>query len=362
MTTATAEHLAQLQFAHARRQRIVFAALSVLLAATLVVSLSVGASGIPVSHVLDALLSKVGLGGGLSSAGEQAILWRIRMPRAIFAVVSGAGLAMAGVLVQAVFRNPLAAPDVIGTTGGAACGAALALTLLPSTAPMIFQIFGVPAAAFVGGVLATFLVLKASEVGGRPSAVMMLLIGIAINAFTGALVGLLTAISTDTNLRSITSWLLGSIAGSNWVHVGLVSITTAVGGWLLLRKTRALDALSIGETEAWASGIDVNYEKRSAVALAALLSATVVAFAGMIGFIALVIPHLMRLVLGASHKGLIPASALAGATLFLTSDTLARVLIAPRELPVGVITAFLGAPVFMFLLYHGARRRASWLS
>lgn len=362
MTTSTADQLAQLQYAHARRQRLVFAGLSILLLIALLISLSVGASGIPIPNVIDALLAKIGLGGDLASSGQQAVLWKIRMPRAIFAVVSGAGLAMAGVLVQAVFRNPLAAPDVIGTTGGAACGAALALTLLPSTAPMLVRVFGVPAAAFVGGVLATFLVLKASEVGGRPSAVMMLLIGIAINAFTGALVGLLTAISTDTALRSITSWMLGSIAGSDWAQVGFVTATTLIGGWMLVRKTRALDALSVGETEAWASGIDVTHEKRSAVALAALLSATVVAFAGMIGFIALVIPHLIRLILGASHKGLIPASALAGATLFLTSDTVARIVIAPRELPVGVITAFLGAPVFMFLLYHGARRRASWLS
>lgn len=362
MSTATAEHLAQLQVAHARRQRLVMVALFAILLLALLVSLSVGASGIPVSHVLDALLSKVGLGRGLASSGETAVLWNIRMPRAVFAVVSGAGLAMAGVLVQAVFRNPLAAPDVIGTTGGAAMGAALALTFIPAAAPLMLRVFGVPFAAFLGGVLATFLVLKASEVGGRPSAVMMLLIGIAINAFTGALVGLLTAISTDTNLRSITSWLLGSIAGSDWVQVTVVTITTSIGGWMLVRKTRVLDALSMGETEAWASGIDVAHEKRAAVTLAALLSATVVAFAGMIGFIALVIPHLIRLILGASHKGLIPASALAGATLFLLSDTIARNLIAPRELPVGVITAFIGAPVFMFLLYYGARRRASWLS
>ncbi len=340
----------------------VLVGLSVCTLTVFVFSLAVGASGIPVSHVLDALGTRIGFPASLSTPAEQSILWNIRLPRAAFATVSGAGLAMAGVLVQAVFRNPLAAPDVIGTAGGAACGATLALTMIPATAPMWIGVFGVPLSAFVGGMLATFLVLYASEINGRSSSVMMLLVGIAINAFTGAFVGLLTALSTDTNLRSITAWMLGSIAGASWTQVGLVAFSTCIGGILLTRKTRTLDALALGETEAWAAGIHVTQEKRLAVILAALLSGVVVAFAGMIGFIALVIPHLIRLILGASHRGLIPASALAGATLFLLSDTCARILIAPRELPVGVITAFVGAPVFLFLLYHGARRQASWLS
>lgn len=362
MNPSTGEQLASMQFALVKKRRAVLGALLLLLLLTIVGSLSVGASGIPVSHVADAFLAKIGLGRGIATPGDVAVLWSIRIPRAMFAVVSGAGLAMSGVLVQAVFRNPLAAPDVIGTTGGAACGAAFALAFIPVTAPSIIAIFGVPIAAFVAGGLATMLVLRASEIDGRPSAVMMLLVGIAINAFTSAFVGLLTATSTDTRLRSITSWMLGSIAGSDWLQVLIVTLTTVLGGIILLRKARTLDALSVGETEAWASGIDVAHEKRAAVALAALLSATVVAFAGMIGFIALVVPHLIRVALGATHKNLIPASALAGATLFLLSDTLARNLIAPKELPVGVITAFIGAPIFVFLLYQGARRRASWLS
>src|SRR5690554_1569353 len=217
MTVATGEQLASLQLAHIKKRRFVLALLFVILLIALLLSLSIGASGIPLAHVVDALLTKVGLGSGVATTGETAVLWSIRIPRAVFAVVSGAGLALAGVLVQAVFRNPLAAPDVIGTTGGAACGAALALTFIPIGAPAIIAGFGVPFAAFVAGGLATLMVLRASEVDGRPSAVMMLLVGIAINAFTGALVGLLTATSTDTRLRSITSWLLGSIAGADWV-------------------------------------------------------------------------------------------------------------------------------------------------
>lgn len=362
MTAATGEQLASLQLAHTKKRRFVMAILSVTLLAALLVSLSVGASGIPLASVIDALLMKVGLGRGVATLGEYAVLWSIRMPRALFAVVAGAGLAMSGVLVQAVFRNPLAAPDVIGTTGGAACGAALALSFIPIGAPAMIATFGVPIAAFVMGALATFLVLRASEMDGRPSVVMMLLVGIAINAFAGAMVGLLTATSTDTRLRSITSWMLGSIAGADWVQVACVAVTTVIGGLILLRKARTLDSLSVGETEAWASGIDVAFEKRAAVGLAALLSATVVAFAGMIGFVALVVPHLIRLVLSASHRDLVPASAFAGATLFLISDTIARNIVAPKELPVGVITAFIGAPIFIFLLYQGARRRASWLS
>lgn len=362
MNVATGEHLATLQLASARKRRLVLALLFMLLVVALLLSLSLGASGIPLPHIIDAFFSKFGLGQGIASMGESAIFWNIRFPRAMFAVVSGAGLAMSGVLVQAVFRNPLAAPDVIGTTGGAACGAALALTFVPVTAAPFFAAFSVPAAAFVAGGLATMLVLRASEIDGRPSAVMMLLVGIAINAFTGALVGLLTATSTDTRLRSITSWMLGSIAGADWTQVLIVTATTVIGGLILWRKARTLDALSVGETEAWASGIDVSFEKRAAVALAALLSATVVAFAGMIGFVALVVPHLIRVAMGATHRNLVPASALAGATLFLISDTIARNVVAPKELPVGVITAFIGAPIFVFLLYQGARRRASWLS
>lgn len=362
MTTATGEQLATIERAHARKRSFVLLALALLLLFVFLVSLSIGASGVPVAHVIDALLSKVGLGRGLATPGQSAVLWNIRMPRAVFAVVSGAGLALAGVLVQSVFRNPLAAPDVIGTTGGAACGAALALSFIPATASPLIALFGVPIAAFIAGGLATLLVLRAAEIDGRPSAVLMLLVGIAINAFTFALVGLLTATSNDTRLRSITSWMLGSIAGADWIQVLCVTIATLLGGLILLRKARTLDALAVGETEAWASGIDVAHEKRAAVGLAALLSATVVAFAGMIGFVSLVVPHVVRLALSASHRDLVPASALAGATLFLISDTVARNIIAPKELPVGVITAFIGAPIFVFLLYQGARRRAPWLS
>ena len=362
MTTSTGEAILRLRAAHNRRRALAIGALSALLFVALITSMAIGASGIPWLHVLDALLSKVGLSLGLATPGETAIIWTIRMPRAIFAIIAGAALALSGVLVQSVFRNPLAAPDVIGTTGGAAVGAALALTVIPLTAGPIIAVFGVPLFAFVGATVATFIVLRASEIDGRPSAVLMLLVGIAINSFTGAFVGLVTALSNDTRMRSITSWMLGSVAGTSWVQVLIVGATTALGGYLIFRKVRTLDAIAAGEVEAWAAGIDVAHEKRVTVALAALLCGTIVAISGMIGFISLVVPHLMRLVLGASHRDLIPASVLGGATLFLISDTTARIIIAPKELPVGVITAFIGAPIFVWLLYQGARRRAAWLS
>lgn len=362
MTSATSEAIVRLEAAHNRRRGLVLGSLGALLFVSIVTSMSIGASGIPWLHVVDALLSKIGISLGFATPGDVSVIWAIRMPRAVFAVISGASLALSGVLVQSVFRNPLAAPDVIGTTGGAAVGAALALTIIPVTAGPLLAVFGVPALAFVCAALATFLVLRASEIDGRPSAVLMLLVGIAINSFTGAFVGLVTALSSDTRMRSITSWMLGSVAGSNWTQVAIIAITTAIGAFVIFRKMRTLDAIAAGEVEAWAAGIDVAKEKRVTVALAALLCGTIVSISGMIGFISLVVPHLMRLVLGASHRDIIPASLLGGATLFLISDTVARIIIAPKELPVGVITAFIGAPIFVWLLYQGARKRAAWLS
>ena len=359
---STAGKLQALQDAHRRRRALVLGAITAALCVALIVSLSIGSSGVPWLHVVDAMLAKVGSGFGNATPGEIAVIWNIRMPRAVFAIIAGGALALSGVLVQSVFRNPLAAPDVIGTTGGAAVGAALALSTIPLTAGPILAIFGVPVAAFIGAAAATFFVLRAAEVDGRPSAVLMLLVGIAINSFTGAFVGLLTALSNDTRLRSITTWMLGSVAGTNWVQVAIAAVTTAAGAALILRKTRTLDAIAAGEIEAWAAGVDVAKEKRATVALAALLCGTIVSFSGMIGFVALVVPHLMRGILGASHRDLVPASVLGGATLFLISDTVARVIIAPKELPVGVITAFIGAPIFIWLLYQGARKRAAWLS
>lgn len=362
MTTATSEALAELKSTHARHRLVILTGLAVALVIALITSLSLGASGVPWLHVVDAMASKIGAGFGLATPGEVAVIWNIRLPRAIFAIIAGAALALSGVLVQSVFRNPLAAPDVIGTTGGAAVGAAFALTAIPTTAGAFAAVFGVPIAAFIGGTVATLIVLRASEIEGRPSAVLMLLVGIAINSFTGAFVGLLTALSTDTRMRSITSWMLGSVAGTNWVQVAIVGGTTVLGGIIVLRRLRTFDAIAAGEVEAWAAGIDVAREKRITVVLAALLCGTVVSFSGMIGFVALVVPHLMRGIIGASHRDLVPASILGGATLFLVSDTIARIVIAPKELPISVITAFIGAPIFIWLLYQGARKQAPWLS
>jgi len=333
--------------------RFLFFILGLLLLVAIWLSLALGPMSLALGDSLAAALRLVGV--PIEPAGlEQAelILAQIRLPRTLLGCAVGAVLALCGVAMQGLFRNPLADPGLVGVSSGAALGAAAAIvgsTFVPAL-PQVWQPYVLSMFAFLGGLAVTLLVYRLGRRDGQTRVATMLLAGIALTALAGAIVGLFTYLADDTTLRSLTFWNLGSLNGASYAGLWpLLLITLAVGGWLPRRAT-ALNALLLGESEARHLGFDVERIKRELVVCTALGVGAAVAAAGLIGFVGLVVPHLMRLLVGPDHRLLLPASALAGATLLLLADVAARLVIAPAELPIGIVTALLGAPFFLFLL------------
>lgn len=306
--------------------------------------------------------SSVGLGALLS--GEpldptaRTILWQLRLPRLLLGVGVGAGLAVCGAVMQGLFRNPLADPSLIGVSSGAALGAALgilAAARIPGL-PQGLQAGLLPVGACLGGLFAVVTVHRLATRGGRTVVITLLLSGLAIEALSRSGTGLVTFLADDRELRDLSFWLLGSLGGATWPRLMWVAPIAALGFWLVRGLAPALDALLLGEAEAGHVGVDVEKVKRRAVALTTLLVGSAVALAGVIGFVGLVVPHVVRLALGPSHRRLLPASALVGATLVTGADVLARTAAAPAEIPIGVVTAVLGAPFFLHLLRRTGQR------
>ncbi|MER3443971.1 MAG: heme ABC transporter permease [Meiothermus sp.] len=285
-----------------------------------------------------------------------AVLMSVRFPRVLLAVVVGALLALSGAVMQGLFRNPLADPGLIGVSAGAALGAAVFIVALPGAGAL--EVYALPLMAFVGGLLATLLVWALATSGGRVQVLTLLLAGIALNALAGALIGLLVSRATDEQLRSLTFWTLGGYGGATWSLLAAIAPTALLSLWGLLRLARGLNALVLGESEAFHLGVSLEAFKRKAVALAALAVGTAVAAAGSVGFIGLVAPHLFRLLAGPDHRYLLPGSVLLGAGLSVLADLFARTVAAPAELPVGVVTSLLGAPFFIALLLRFKREVA----
>lgn len=339
--------------------RPLFIALGVLLALALWLSLALGPVSLPLGDTLRAALRLAGV--PLAPEGlEQAelILGQIRLPRTLLGLAVGAVLALSGVAMQGLFRNPLADPGLVGVSSGAALGAAIAIVggaalggLPESVAPYLLS-----ACAFAGGLLVTALVYRLGSRDGQTSVVTMLLAGIALNALAFACIGLFTYLADDATLRTLTFWNLGSLNGASYARLWpLLLVTLAVVCWLP-RRAKALNALLLGESEARHLGFEVERLKRELVLCTALGVGAAVAAAGLIGFIGLVVPHLVRLIAGPDHRILLPASALAGASLLLFADLAARLLLAPAELPIGIVTALIGAPFFLYLLLRGRTR------
>lgn len=323
------------------------------------VGLTVGAAQISLTDALAVLGAKLGL---VASPGAQVdtIVWSIRLPRVLMGICVGAALALCGAALQGMFRNPLADPGLIGVSSGAAAGAVTAVVarwLLEPVLGWVPQSLLLPAAAFGGGLVATILVYRIATHGGRTSVATMLLAGIAVNAAAGSLIGLMTYAADEAELRSLTLWTLGSLGSADWAQVGVCAASLAVAGWLLLRRSRQLDALLLGESEARDLGIDVGSLERHVVALSAVVVGAAVAFTGLIGFVGLVAPHITRLWRGPSHRIVLPASMLLGAGLLVCADTVSRTLVAPAELPIGIVTSLVGAPFFLYLL---VRRRSEY--
>ncbi|WP_134675631.1 FecCD family ABC transporter permease [Ectopseudomonas khazarica] len=338
------------------RPRPLLLAMGVLLLLSFWLSLALGPVSLPLGDTLLAALRLLGLpidGEGLQQA--ELILGQIRLPRSLLGLCVGIVLALSGVAMQGLFRNPLADPGLVGVAGGAALGAAVAIVGgsmiggLPSAiAPYLLSL-----CAFSGGLIVTAVVYRFGRRDGQTHVATMLLAGVALTAMSGAGVGLFTYLADDATLRSLTFWNLGSLNGASYPRLWpLLLVTLAIALWLP-RRAAALNALLLGESEARHLGVDVERIKLELVLCTALGVGAAVAAAGLIGFIGLVVPHLMRLLVGPDHRVLLPASLLAGASLLLLADLLARLLLAPAELPIGIVTALIGAPFFLYLLVRG---------
>jgi iron complex transport system permease protein len=344
------------------------AAATVLLAVAAAMALASGSVAIGLGELPGALWSGL---GRLVAAGHgeptlaEAVIVDLRLPRVLLAVAAGAGLALAGALMQAFFRNPLADPTLIGVSGGAAVAAVAVIVLgaawLPagstvgSPIPAPAAALLLPLAAFGGGLAAVLLVFRLARVGSRLDAATMLLAGIAINALAGAAIGFMVHVADDRQLRGLTFWTLGSLSGAGWQGVAAVAAALAITLAGLRRAAPQLNALLLGEAESLHLGVAVEALKRRLLVLTALMAGAVVSACGIIGFVGLVAPHLARLCVGPDHRWLLPMSALLGAALLVSADWAARAWFSPAELPIGVLTALIGAPLFLALLRSAQR-------
>ncbi|MEU3986523.1 iron ABC transporter permease [Streptomyces sp. NPDC026672] len=344
----------------ARRQRTTAWLLTAALVAALLVLVPVaaglGAYPIPTGDVLASVLHRAGLGGTALERVPESVLWDVRFPRIALALLVGASLGCAGALMQGVFGNPLAEPGVIGVSSGAAVGAvgtiAFGLDFLGT--------WTVSAFAFGSGLATVLLVYGMSRSGGRTEVVTLILTGIAVNAFSGALIGLFLFFADTAAVSRITFWQLGSLSQATWPKV-LAVLPCAVAGLALApRYARRLDLLALGERPARHLGVDVERLRLVLVLVIALLTAAAVSVSGIIGFVGLVVPHLLRMAAGPGHRFLLPGSALLGALVLLAADVASRTAAAPAELPLGVLTALLGSPVFFWLLHRTRRRQGGW--
>lgn len=352
----------RLRSGSARRhsRRAVLGGLAALMLAVSLVAAGTGAFAVTPREILAILAHRAGLGDGSGYATQQeAVLFAIRLPRVALALIAGAALALAGAVLQGLFRNPLADPALIGVSAGAALAAAWTIVLGATWLPGLVTAAGaftLPLAAFAGALCATALVFHLARVDGRLSMPVMLLAGIAINALAGAGVGLATFVASDEQLRNITFWQLGSLGGASGPVLGALALLAGLACAGLLRLAPALDACALGEAEARHLGVDVRRMQRTGVALSALAVGAVTGITGIIGFVGLVAPHLLRLAFGPSHRIVLPGSMLLGAALVAGADIPARTLVAPAELPIGVLTALVGAPFFIALLVRARRR------
>ncbi|MCT2533229.1 iron ABC transporter permease [SAR92 clade bacterium H231] len=326
-------------------------ALAILLPVAALVSITVGTVDI---SLLDGLAA---LTGGSINSQTHTILIDIRLPRILLAITVGAVLASTGAVMQGLFRNPLADPSLIGVSSGASVGASLMIVtaggFIKSGALLGLSLVAV--GAFVGGFAATLLVYRLATSGIGTSVTTMLLAGIAIGALAGALNSLLSYFSDNDMLRQISLWQMGNLSGASWTKVIVMGAVALLLMGLFPRESKALNALLLGESEARHLGIDVQRVKRRLIVLTALGVGVSVALAGLVGFVGLIMPHIVRLAIGPDHRWLVPASALAGATLLVIADSLARIVVIPAELPTGILTALLGAPFFVALLLQQRR-------
>lgn len=287
-------------------------------------------------------------------AQVQMVIHQIRLPRTLLCMLVGAILALSGAVMQGLFRNPLAEPGIIGVSAGAALGAALAIVTfaeIGAAYPFLMNIAAVPLFAFLGGALTTILVYSLGTGKYGTSVAVMLLAGVAVSALSGAAIGYLNFIADDQMLRDLSLWSMGSMAGATWANISLAAVTLLLLLLIFMSHAKGLNALLLGEAEAAHLGVNTQKLKRTLILLAAAGVGVCVSVSGVIGFIGLIIPHLGRILSGPDHTRLLPLVALLGALLLTAADMAARVAVTPAELPVGIVTAIIGAPFFIYLLF-----------
>lgn len=344
----------------ARRSWLPVVLLAVLLGVLLVAILLSAVSGqMPISpvEVISSVAAKLGIGEARAEAPyAEAALWTVRFPRVVLALLVGACLAVAGVLMQGIFGNPLAEPGVIGVSSGAAVGASAVIVFgLSWLGPWTMV-----AAAFAGGLGATMLAYRTARRGGRTEVVTLVLTGVAVNAVCGAVIALMVFLGDTQAREQIVFWQLGSLNGARWVEVAVVAPVAVVGIAVAVLLARQLDLLSLGERSARHLGVDVERLRRIAILVVALLTSAAVAFGGIISFVGLVVPHLVRMAIGPSHRWLLIVSGVGGAALLLVADLMARTLVTYAELPIGMLTALVGGPFFFWLIRRSSHRAGGW--
>ncbi|MHC9085130.1 FecCD family ABC transporter permease [Luteimonas sp. RIT-PG2_3] len=319
----------------------------VLLVLAILLSFGTGPLKVPAGDVMHAIGVQLGLAepGNLSQR-DISVVWNMRIPRALLGALVGASLAMAGASLQGLFGNPLADPGIVGVTNGAALGAVAAI-VLGLTA---FGAWTVPVSAFIGGALTTSLIYVLARPGRGSGTATLLLVGIAIGAACSAAIGFFTYVANDNELQSLVFWQMGSLASASWSQLASALPAFVVGAIALMLLATPLDMLALGERQAQHIGLDVKRTRAMLVACSALLVGSAVAFAGSVGFVGLVVPHFVRLLAGPGHRWLLPLSAICGALLIVIADTAARTLDPPSEIPLGLFSAALGAPFFLWLV------------
>ncbi|MCL5292629.1 MAG: iron chelate uptake ABC transporter family permease subunit [Actinobacteria bacterium] len=334
-----------------RRRYAPILLLAVALLAGLTIASAFGAVNIPIRSVIRFLTEAP----PAEASTDAFIFWQVRLPRVVLGALVGASLALAGVILQGLFKNPMAEPYVVGVSFGGALGASI--VILFGGAAGYFRFFGVPGAAIAGAFATTFLVYRIARVGSRVPISTLILSGVAISSFMSAVISLMMALKS-TDLNNLIFWLMGGLSARNWNHVLMVLPFMAAGFPLAMAYARDLNAVSLGDEKAYQLGIDVENTKRILIAASAMLAGAAVSVSGLIGFVGLIIPHVVRLIIGPDHRLLMPCSALAGALFLVFADTLARLILVPQELPVGIVTALFGAPFFIYLLRSGKRSLA----
>ena len=340
------------------RGAVLSASLAIVLVAAIILSSVTGQLAVAPSEVIGSLLRAVGIQNAWAPTDQivEATLWVVRFPRIVMGLTVGAALAVAGAVMQAIFGNPLAEPGVVGVSSGAALGASAAIvfgvTALGSWSIALF--------AFAGGLLATLLVYFVSRANGRTEVVTLLLTGIAINAFAGAGLAFLLFVGDTASREQVVFWQLGSLNGSLWNEVLIVAVVTVAGLITALLLSRRYDLLALGERNARHLGVNVEALRIGSIVLVALLTGVAVAFCGIIAFVGLVIPHLIRMIIGPGHRYLILASAVGGGALLTLADLLARTIVSGADLPIGMLTSLIGGPFFFYLLYRQRKRSGGW--